>query len=92
MESELIGIGGVAGAGLVLALVGVLRRTVGTNILTDRFTPILAVGMGIGLNVLVKLDTVPTEETSWLGTVLLGTLAGLAAIGVYSGGKNIREG
>lgn len=87
MEGELIAVGGLAGAGIVLALVEVIRRTVGTDIVKARFTPILAILVGVGLNSLVKLDAVPTESTSWLGTVLLGILAGLAASGLYSGGK-----
>jgi 4-amino-4-deoxy-L-arabinose transferase-like glycosyltransferase len=89
MEGELIGVGGLAGAGIVLALVEVLRRTVGEDIIKDRFTPGLAILIAIGWNSLVKLDAVPTEETTWLGTVLLGILTGLAASGLYSGGRAI---
>ncbi len=93
MESEvgeLVAVGGLAGAGIVLALVEVLRRTIGTNILTDRFTPLLSIAFGIGLNAVIKLDNaVNVEETTWLGTVLLGIMTGLAASGMYSGGKAI---
>ena len=95
MESEigeLVAVGGLAGAGVVLALVEVLRRTVGERIIKDRFTPILSIGMGIGLNSLIKLDTaVGVEETTWLGTVLLGLLTGLAASGIYSGTRSVME-
>jgi len=69
--------------------VGVLRRTVGKDIIQDRFTPALAIFIGIGLNVAIKLDTVPTEETTWLGTMFLGILAGLSASGLYSGGRSM---
>ena len=87
---ELVAIGGLAGAGVVLALVEVLRRTVGERIIKDRFTPVLAIGIGIGLNALIKLDSaVGVEETTWVGTVLLGILTGLAASGIYSGGKSV---
>lgn len=90
---ELVAVGGLAGAGIVLALVEVLRRTIGERIIKDRFTPILAIGFGIGLNALVKLDSaVAVEETTWMGTVLLGILTGLAASGIYSGGKAVTEG
>ena len=90
---ELVAIGGLAGAGVVLALVEVLRRTIGERIIKDRFTPILSIGMGIGLNSLIKLDTaVGVEETTWLGTILLGVLTGLAASGIYSGGKAVGSG
>lgn len=89
MESELIGIGGLAGAGIVLAVVEGLKRTF--NIVSDRFTFALSIATGIGLNILIKLDTTSTvvdiEETTWIGTALLGILAGLAASGLYSGGK-----
>ena len=92
MESELIGVAGLAGAGIVLALVEVLRRTVGTNIIKDRVTPILSIAFGVGLNALIKLDTaIDVEETSWLGTILLGIMTGLAASGMYSGGKSFAE-
>ncbi len=87
---ELVAVGGLAGAGVVLALVEVLRRTVGERIIKDRFTPALAIAVGIGLNCLIKLDTtVGVEETTWLGTVLLGVLTGLAASGIYSGGRTV---
>lgn len=92
MGSELIGIGGLAGAGIVLALVEVLRRTVGEDIIKDRFTPALSITVAIGWNALVKLDAIPTDETTWLGTVLLGILTGLAASGLYSGGKAVING
>ena len=92
MESELIGVAGLAGAGVVLALVEVLRRTVGKNIIADRFTPILSIAFGIGLNAVIKLDSaIDVEETTWLGTILLGIMTGLAASGIYSGGKSVME-
>lgn len=96
MESEigeLVAVGGLAGAGIVLALVEVLRRTIGEDIIKDRYTPILSIGIGIGLNSLIKLDTaVGVEETTWLGTMLLGILTGLAASGIYSGGRSVING
>ena len=88
---ELIGIGGAAGAGFVLVLVGVIRQTIGTRIITDRFTPALAIAVGIGVNVAIKLDAVPTASTTWTGTILLGLLAGLSAMGLWSGGKHLAE-
>ncbi len=89
MEAELVGVGGLAGAGIVLALVAVLRQTIGENIIKPRLIPALAILIGIGLNVAIKLDTVPTEETTWLGTMFLGILAGLSASGLYSGGRSL---
>lgn len=92
METELIGVGGLAGAGIVLALVEVLRRTVGERIITDRFTPALSIAIAIGWNSALRLDAAGVEETTWFGTVLLGVLTGLAASGLYSGGKAVTEG
>ena len=89
MEAELVGVGGLAGAGIVLALVAVLRQTIGEDIIKPRLIPALAIFVGIGLNVAIKLDTVPTEETTWLGTMFLGILAGLSASGLYSGGRSM---
>ena len=93
MEAELIGISGLGGAGAVLAIVDVLRRTIGKNIIKDRFTPVLAIAVGIGLNCLLKADNlIDLEETTWVGTALLGVMTGLAASGMYSFGKNVING
>ena len=83
---------GLAGAGFVLAIVLVLRRTIGEHIIKDRFTPILSIAIGVGLNVGIKLDNaVDLQETTWLATALLGVFTGLAASGMYSGGKSVAE-
>lgn len=93
MEAELIGISGLGGAGVVLAIVEVLRRTVGARVIKDRFTPVLAIAVGVGLNCLLKLDSaIGFEETTWTGTALLGVLTGLSASGIYSFGKNVING
>ncbi len=93
MEAELIGISGLGGAGVVWAIVGVLRSSIGVNIIQDRLTPLLAIGVGIGVNCLLKLDsTVGFEETTWTGTVLLGVMTGLAASGAHSFGKKVING
>ncbi len=92
MENELIAVGGLAGAGLVAVIVEVIKRTFGEGIVRPRFIPLLAILVGIGLNVLIKLDAVPTESTSWVNTSFLGVLAGLSASGLYSFGKNVVNG
>jgi len=77
---------GVPAAGLIVALVEVIKRSTG---LPSRWAPLLAVGLGIALGVLARLDD-PTHGT-WLQTILLGLLAGLGASGLYSGGKALAE-
>ena len=93
MEAELIGISGLGGASLVWAIVGMLRGTIGVDVIKDRFTPPLAVAIGIGLNCLLKLDNVvDLAETTWTGTILLGIMTGLSASGIHSFGKKIING
>ncbi len=93
MEAELIGISGLGGASLVWAIVGMLRSTIGVDVIKDRFTPPLAVAIGIGLNCLLKLDNVvDLVETTWTGTILLGIMAGLSASGIHSFGKKVING
>ncbi len=93
MEAELIGISGLGGASLVWAIVGMIRGGIGTNIIKDRFTPPLAIVVGIGLNCLLKADNwIDLEETTWTGTILLGIMTGLSASGLHSFGKKILNG
>ncbi len=93
MEAELIGISGLGGAGVVWTVIQMLRNSLGTNIIKDRFTTPLAIAVGIGLNCVLKLDNwVDFAETTWTGTVLLGVMVGLSASGVHSFGKNVING
>lgn len=95
METELVGLGGVAGAGVVLAIVALVRQTIP---LPDRFTSALAVLVGIGLNVALRTTTDAADAIEgvaavpWTATVLTGVLAGLAASGLWSAGKQMRNG
>ncbi len=77
---------GLAGAGVVWSLVGVFRNTFG---LADRLTPILALGVGIAWN--VGLKGAEISDATWAVAVILGVLSGLAATGLESGAKNIRN-
>lgn len=88
METELVGLGGVAGAGVVVAFVALIRRTIPVP---DRFTSALAVLSGIGLNAALRLsEAADVDEATWTATILTGVLAGLAASGLWSAGKSIR--
>ena len=93
MEAELIGISGLGGTALVWAIVQVMRGVIGVDIIKDRFTPPLAIAIGIGLNCLLKLDNIADlAEASWTGTALLGVMVGLSASGVHSFGKKVLNG
>ncbi len=95
MEAELVGLGGVAGAGVVLAIVALLRQTFPVP---DRFTGSLAVLVGIGLNVALRLSTNAGDvvegvgEGPWTATILTGVLAGLSATGLWEAGKAVKNG
>ena len=78
---------GVGGAGLIVALVELLKRGPG---LPTRWAGVVAVVIGVVLAALLKLDS-PAVGT-WLQVLLTGVLSGLSAAGLYSGTKAAREG
>ncbi len=92
---ELVGLGGVAGAAVVLAIVALIR---GMAMVPDRFTGALAVLVGIVLNVVLRLATEEAEVVeeiaapNWTATILTGFLAGLAATGLWEAGKAVQSG
>ncbi len=93
MEAELLGISGLGGAGVVWTVVQMLRNSVGTNIVKDGLTTPLAIVIGIGLNVVLKLDHwIEFEETTWTGTVILGFMVGLSASGAHNFVKKVANG
>lgn len=73
---------GISGAGLIVALVELLKRSIG---LPSRWAGLVAVGFGLLFAALLKLDA-PGAGT-WLQVMLTGLMAGLSAAGVYSTGK-----
>ncbi|MHB0874557.1 MAG: hypothetical protein ACYC5O_00790 [Anaerolineae bacterium] len=79
MELQLYGVGG---AGLILAIVELLKRSVG---LPTRYAGLVAVGLGLVLACLLKLDD--PSVASWLQVELAGLVAGLTAAGVWSATK-----
>ena len=82
METEAIV--GLAGAGVVMGLVAAVRQAVN---IPARFTPILAIGLGIGWNLALK--GAEFGDAGWGATAILGVLSGLSAAGLYSGGKAV---
>lgn len=73
---------GLAGAPVVMALVAVLRQAI---TIPDRYTPLLALALGIVWN--VGLRAADMTESTYAVAAVLGILSGLAASGLYSGGK-----
>lgn len=66
---------------VALGLVSVVK-SVG---LPSRFAPLASIAIGIGLTALLP-------DLSWQATVAQGIIAGLAASGLWSGGKALVQG
>ena len=70
------------GAGIVLALVGVLRQALKVS---DRFAPLLAIALGIGWQLGGKASEL--LDASWAVAAISGVIVGLTASGLHSGGR-----
>lgn len=75
---------GISAATLILLIVQFAKSTG----LDTRYAAPLAVGLGLLLATLLKLDQ--PDIARWLQIELQGLLAGLAAAGFYSGQKSVR--
>ena len=84
MELVLIGL---PAAAVVAALVEVVKRTAN---LDTRWAPLVSLAFGVLLACLARLDD-PTVGT-WFQTAMMGIMAGLAASGLYSGTRAVRNG
>ncbi len=82
MDTNLIGLAGVP---IIVALVELVKRTVPE--LGERWWPLLAVAFGEALNLGLAYGT----GSDLLTAGVLGLVAGLAASGLYSGGKALVE-
>ncbi|MCL4535917.1 MAG: hypothetical protein M1370_12255 [Bacteroidetes bacterium] len=77
---------GLAGVPLIIALVeGVKRVFPG---LEPRWYPLVALACGEALNLALGLS----QGQDWRAALVLGLVAGLAASGLYSGGKALAAG
>lgn len=76
---------GVPGAVIIVALVELAKKYG----LAAKWTVLLAVGLGVALAVIVQLAAIHPQVAVWAQVVLGGLLCGLAASGLYSGGKAI---
>jgi len=72
---------GLAGAGIVLGLLSALRQAIP---IPGRFTPLLAIAVGIGWNVGLKAAEI--ADSTYEFAAILGILSGLSASGLYSYG------
>ena len=72
---------GLAAVPVVVGLVEVCKRWISD----DRWYPIIALAFAVIINVAIAYQT----AGDYLLAVLLGVVAGLAASGLYSGGKAV---
>jgi hypothetical protein len=72
---------GLAAVPVIIGLVEVCKRWIAD----DRWYPIIALVFGIGINLAIAYET----QTDYLLATLVGLVAGLAASGLYSGGKAV---
>lgn len=77
---------GLTGVPLIVALVEAVKRVFPG--LEQRWYPLVALACGEGLNLALAL----TQGQDWRAALVLGLIAGLAASGLYSGGKALAEG
>jgi hypothetical protein len=80
---ELQDVIGLAGVPLIAALVQVAKAWIGD----DRYYPLFALALGLALNLGIALARGGDLPTA----TLLGLVAGLAASGLYSGGKTLAK-
>lgn len=78
---ELVDVIGLAGVPLIAALVQVAKAWIAE----ERFYPLLALVLGLGLNLGIALARGGDVATA----LMLGVVAGLAASGLYSQGKTL---
>jgi len=83
MMGELGELAGIAGAGVVVALVELVKRLAPG--LEDRWYPLVALAAGIAVNLAVR----PWSGVTIWAAVVTGIVVGLAASGLYSGGKAV---
>ena len=81
---ELLDFVGLAAIPFIVGLVELVKPFIADK----RFYPIVAVTIGVILNLIVAWQL----DTGYVLAVLLGALVGLAASGLYSAGATIRAG
>ena len=81
----------LAGVGSIPLIVGLTQLSKGF-ILDTRYYPVISVVAGIILNILIAMALGPLNRADIVIATLQGTMAGLAASGLYSTGATYREG
>lgn len=75
---------GVSAVAIIVALVQIIKSFG----LEQKYSPIVAIIIGVGLS--VAYSYYGTEKL--FESIVLGIVAGLSAVGIYSSAKNIKEG
>lgn len=76
---------------LVMALVQVIKivfKLEDENGETHRAVPLIAIGLGVLFAIGIQLSSVIPGFAAWYEMIVAGIVVGLAAIGLYSGGKH----
>lgn len=82
----------VSGAAASAAIWGIILAIRSAAGLADKFIPLLAIGLGIAWQCLVKMADISVfVDLNWAYTVLLGVISGLAAGGIHSDAKTLSE-
>ena len=89
MDGEILrSVLGLAGVPLLVALTQMFKPFVPSA----RWYPLLAVCFGLVLNLLVAWAMSINGRAEWAAAALMGILAGLAASGLYSSARTLRDG
>ena len=76
---------GIPGAAIILVLIEIAKQY-GLN---SKWAPLLAIGLGVVLAVLMQLAEINPQLALWLKVAISGLLTGLSAVGLWSGGKTV---
>ena len=71
---------------LIMALVEVIKSVFGLE--ESRYVPLVAIGLGVLFAGGIQLSAIFPVFGEWYVAIVAGAVVGLAAIGLYSGGKH----
>ena len=74
-------------SGIIILLVCALVEVAKGLGINTKFAPLWAVGFGVALSGLALYQSTP-----YVQVIFIGMIAGLSAVGLYSGTKNARQG
>lgn len=85
LVKSLVALGGVP---LILGLVQLFKPFISDT----RYYPLLAVAIGLVINLIAGLTLGASTASDWVAALFNGITAGMAASGLYSTGSTLREG